>query len=133
MKTVEELRATMEQAHRELQDIEQAENEKRATALVGRAFKYRNSYSLPQSDANYWWMYAIVTGQDGGVPMGLTFQRDKDGLVTIEHDARVRAMWPGRESGWTECTHAEARHEWEKIQAQVRAAVDRAFLVSAVT
>jgi len=126
----DELRATIEAARAELYDLEMADKERDASALIGHAIKYRNNYSLPQSEADYWWMYAIVTEQRDGIPFGLTFQCDKDGEVTITHDSRVMALWPGCDSGWQECSFAEARQSWERIIRTVRAAADRAFLVS---
>lgn len=123
----------MEEAHRELMEIEHVENERLASSRIGRAYRYRNSYSLPQTDADYWWSYVIVTGQRDGMPIGFEFQSDKDGLVMIRDNERVMAMWPGHSDGWEECTHAEARAAWEKIKARTSAAADRVFLVSPTT
>lgn len=53
--------------------------------FVGKYFKYRNSYSLPQTPDDYWWLYSHVVGisKDGMMEV-TTFQNDKRGRIEIE-------------------------------------------------
>lgn len=62
-----------------IDEIQTAKAERVSAALVGRYFKYRNNYSCPESDEDYWWLYMKVTGFDGSRLSGYSFQRDSDG------------------------------------------------------
>jgi len=63
------------------QDIRQFENE----SLVGRSFKYRNSYSCPQEEKDYWMLYQRVLSLDhDGTPWGVTIQTDCYGKMECE-------------------------------------------------
>jgi hypothetical protein len=84
---------------RDAREREVAERTAEAMAFVGRCFRYRNCYSLPQGTEDYWYLYAIVQGADAGWCKGLTFQRDKDGRIEIRIDDTMR-IYPG--SGWEE-------------------------------
>jgi hypothetical protein len=68
-------------ARRELHDIEEAERAKKNSSLVGRCFKYRNSYSAPSKG---WWLYAEVIGVEGSHFRYLTFQECENGIITVE-------------------------------------------------
>lgn len=72
-------------ANDRLAEIQNAERYARNKALLGKAFKYRNSYSCPEKRGNYWWLYAKVVkvDQDGHL-MVFMFQTDKYGNVDIK-------------------------------------------------
>lgn len=70
---------------------------------VGRFFKYRNCYSCPVDESEYWWLYAQATvADDWGNLTGWGFQTDKDGKVEID---RQVTLYIG--NGWNEITAAE--------------------------
>lgn len=81
MATVEELRKVAQRAQDELWRIEKAERLAVSEKLVGKAFKYRNNYSVPERPSDYWWLYVLVTDVDksDGQPIVKEFQIDKYG------------------------------------------------------
>ncbi|MDB4892195.1 MAG: hypothetical protein JWL61_4050 [Gemmatimonadetes bacterium] len=69
-------------------DREQKEQARRVelSAYAGRFFKYRNCYSCPEKESDYWWLYRAITGlaDEGAYLNGWAFQRSVSGIVTIE-------------------------------------------------
>jgi hypothetical protein len=56
----------------------------------GRYFKYRNSFSCPEKESDYWWMYVRVDKVDNIHWMkGITFQTDRDGKISVEQDKSI--------------------------------------------
>lgn len=83
-----ELHDKIARANAELTRITTAENIASNSALVGKCYKYRNCYSSPQSEKDYWWMYSLVLGlNDRGMPEAFVFQKDTYGRITIEPKA----------------------------------------------
>lgn len=79
------LRQTISAARDNIHDYEAAEERKANAGLVGKHFRYRNCYSCPETDADYWWLYIKVTHLDeSGHPYGVSFQTDKCGKVEVE-------------------------------------------------
>lgn len=69
--------------------ITKFENEKLLPAFKdkyeGKYFKYKNCYSCPEKESDYWYMYIKITEVKQTYWMsGYTFQTDKDGKVLIE-------------------------------------------------
>jgi hypothetical protein len=54
--------------------------------LVGKCYRYKNCYSCPESEADYWWLYVKVLeiAPDGYVKAVL-FQIDKEGMANVKH------------------------------------------------
>lgn len=73
----------------ELWRIEAQEAEYHNRALIGKCFKYRNSYSCPQDDNDYWWMYCKVLGVKGTSLQVWRFQTDKYKKVDVEPDTML--------------------------------------------
>lgn len=72
-------------------------------ALVGKYFKYRNSYS----DGEWWWLYALVTGVDsGGRILTSQFQRTSMGHISLSADEYGGLLPDG---GWIEIGRDEFR------------------------
>jgi len=80
----DELRAQIASARSELNEIENSERQLANESLMGRYFKFRNSYSLPKTEADYWWLYAYIETVDDGVAQAIMFQTDRDGKIEIE-------------------------------------------------
>jgi len=75
----------MEAARLVLYRLEDEERTRKHGALVGRFFRYRNCYSCPEKESDYWWLYVAVTAMDEhGSLRVLKFQTDKEGKVSIE-------------------------------------------------
>ena len=64
--------------------IEQKQHANEARALLGRHFKYRNCYSCPEKECDYWYIFAkvIQVSPDGGV-VTLSFEVDSRGETKI--------------------------------------------------
>ena len=67
-------------ARKELNEIEEKENTKKNLPLVGRCFKFKNSYGSGDS----WWLYSEVLGIEGNYFKYLTFQECSGGKITVE-------------------------------------------------
>jgi hypothetical protein len=103
-----QLKALYDATRREIQQIEEAEDTKRHRALVGKCFKYRNCYSMPQKPSDYWWMYCRVDRVRGGAAYGLKFQTDSNGLMSISSERVSYAPAMAHEDGdYKQITKAE--------------------------
>lgn len=94
-----------------------AENQK----LVGRFYKYRNCYSCPETDADYWWLYVKVISADGHSLRIFQFQRDNDGRSNTEHANRFSNM-----HGYIEIDEAEYQAAWTDFWTKLIADEGRA-------
>lgn len=82
---IAELEAKMREIRGELNELTDARDASAAAALVGRTFRYRNCYSCPEDDADYWWLYTrILSSDEHGSLSILNFQTDKNGRAEIE-------------------------------------------------
>lgn len=86
MNRKEELEGIVFEARSELNEMQDQDRFDQNAKYVGRCYKYKNSYSCPQSDDDRWWLYAMVTqmGEHGSL-VGITFQDDKQGKLEFEH------------------------------------------------
>lgn len=86
MATKEELQAQAAAVRDALWKIEAAELAEAGKALVGKYFTYRNCYSCPKTEADYWPLYLRIDGCDkDGVLRGVSFQTDSNGDVRVEY------------------------------------------------
>lgn len=80
----EQLRHTIQRAHERLREIEDAEREDRNATLVGKYFRFRNSYSCPDTADDYWWLYLHITGiSENGWLEYWSFEQDSLGKTII--------------------------------------------------
>ena len=68
------------EARRELHDIEEKEATEKNLPLVGKCFKFRNSYGSGER----WWLYSRVVGVAGSYFKYLVFQECSLGKATVE-------------------------------------------------
>ena len=73
---------------------------------IGRHFKYRNSYSCPQKDTDYWWLYIRIIGVEDGSFVALKAQTDQYGRHTVQTDS-LPAVDGKPMEGWVEIDDAE--------------------------
>lgn len=110
----EKLQTIMCNARLKLMKIEERERIKEAKQHLGRFYKYRNCYSCPNGDSDYWWMFRKITGMDKyGNLTSLSFQKDKNGKLEIDTMKRSYI------TGWTEITKDEYYTAWEGFLAEI--------------
>jgi hypothetical protein len=115
MNRKDELKSIVEKARSELREIEEAESAKVNQALVGKFFKFRNSYSKPNE---YWWLYMAVTGlSDEGNPLTWNFSKDIYGKIEVEVD-QLRLLVS---SGYIEIKAKEFYRAYESLMAELNA------------
>lgn len=87
MKNKEDLINERRRLSDEIHKIENKERRDENAKLVGKFFKYRNNYSCPEKNSDYWFLYSTFTKQDSvGYLRELSFQTDKygDGSFKVE-------------------------------------------------
>jgi hypothetical protein len=83
----EELQKRIDDARTELFKITDAEKYENNIKLLNKCYKFRNSYSCPHNEEDYWWMYQKITSiNEYGNLKSFTFQTDKDGKIEIEQN-----------------------------------------------
>ena len=97
-----------------LRQVEDAERECEAVKLVGTYWKYRNCYSCPDKESDYWWLYVKVVKTDGrGHLTTFDFQTDKYGNVsTKQNDYQYVHLL---KSGYIASSEAEFTGAWNKM------------------
>ena len=79
-----ELKQTIQQAHKRLFALKKAECLKQNADVVGKCFRFRNSYSCPKTSADYWWLYIqVVAIDDDGDLVYWSFEQDQFDRVSI--------------------------------------------------
>jgi hypothetical protein len=110
------LAAKIEDARAEMYAIEDQENAVKRSALDGKCFKYRNCYSCPADDADYWWLYVRVK-LSGDKLVGLAFQRDRYGKCSVEQEPRMPQHFEG--AGYVQITYLEYAEAWNEFSSKV--------------
>lgn len=68
--------------YHEIKDFfEQEEIFPKRLAFVGKCFKYRNSYSCPQQESDYWWLWVKVIGVKDEHLIVLEASKDSSGKI----------------------------------------------------
>lgn len=101
MPSIEELRSQQRDIMRQLRDAEDLKRQAEMSAMVGRFFKHRNSYSCPEKSSDYWWLYGAYR-RIGKRVFSVRFQTDRDGKFEIEQREEIYPY-----SGWQEITRKE--------------------------
>lgn len=86
---LESLREKARAVQNRIWKAEAAERYEKAKGLLGKCFRYRNSYSCPEGEKDRWWLYMRVTEvtKDGWLTV-FSFQTDKDGAIEIVPEKR---------------------------------------------
>jgi hypothetical protein len=101
----ESLERQMRKLRRELNAIEERENEEKFGGLVGKCFTYRNCYSCPEKPSDYWQSYCRVSSITGAYATVMEFEIDKEGMIRIHPERCMPANMLG--SSWKEITRAQ--------------------------
>lgn len=100
-------------------EIQEKENSKRNKALkefVGKCYKYRNCYSCPQEEKDYWWMYICVKDIKDGYLVCQTFQKDSDGKIIINLNEKISSV----SDKHILCGKATFNLELEKMMVEIK-------------
>lgn len=73
----------------ELQKVDDRRVAKKNKKVLGKFFRVRNSYSCPQSEADYWYEYVMPIRQASSMLYGLKFSTDSHGEITICPDTHI--------------------------------------------
>src|SRR5690606_37177341 len=81
----------MDELRAQLDQIEHTKRLADSTIRLGRMYRYRNSYSCPQSEDDYWWTYRkVLSVDDDGYCRCLEFHIDRDGKASIHMETAFR-------------------------------------------
>jgi len=117
MPTLEVLRKQARDAGEAISKIETEKRRKAHAKLVGRSYRYRNSYSCPEKPSDYWWMYTKVTSMDDdGYLRGLQFQVDRDGNIMIEF---AHYLYHHLNGGYEPIKTVEFDRAWEAMVEKI--------------
>lgn len=118
--TPEQLAKIARDATDKLRAIEIADRVNRNKPLLGRTFKYRNSYSCPDKASDYWWMYVKITGlSDDGVLVATSFQTCKYRRFSIEPDLRIHNI----DAGYVAIRPSEFAAAWQSAKRKLDAMI----------
>ena len=81
MSTEKQLVREIGKLQKELNAIRQDKENKKNSRLIGKCFKYENSYS--GLDAKTWWFYIQMNKIEDGSLVGTSFQHDEYGEISI--------------------------------------------------
>lgn len=115
-----ELEQTLDNVKQLLHELRIDARQEENSQYVNCCFRYRNNFSSPQSDADYWFVWSMVTGlDDDGNMVGIRFQSDKNGTIKIEQGrinqvtlgeiAIVKEFWLAWKEMQTQLTRLEAQ------------------------
>lgn len=86
-KTIEQLKADQQKASNAIWELEAERRRTENGPLVGKFFKTRNNYSVPDKRADYWWLYAKVTKMDRSGHLSIVqFEIDKYENLSVRRD-----------------------------------------------
>jgi hypothetical protein len=125
-KSIESLREQRAEIQAAIDRIEAVDRFKESTKLIGKCFRYRNCYSCPKTDQDYWWLYTRVTAcaKDGWL-VTFNFQVDQHGDIWIEPQKRRYANSLGEPISLKQFQHA-----WRVVARMIN---DRAQAAKAVS
>ena len=104
------LEAKMREAREELSAIRSEKAEKRNKKLLGKCFKFRNSYG---GNDDGWWLYSIVTKATASLEV-FKFQTDCNGAIEIESDR----YWYAHD-GYAPISREEFDTAWAKLVEEI--------------
>lgn len=101
----------------EVQKREELKRERFLKEFIGKYYKYKNSYSCPQEEKDYWWLYIhIIEVKDGWLRV-FEFQKDQYGKIIIEDNATMSSPTP--DDKYIECTVEEFYREWQNMMDNI--------------
>jgi hypothetical protein len=101
-------------ARAKLDEAESAERDKINARLIGRCFRYQNSYG---GDKEKWWLYMRVTRVDDGSLRAMRFEEDCYGRVNVDPNAWI--MHGEISYGWKPISRSDFDMAWIDIIAKL--------------
>lgn len=89
--------------------------EKNLKGFVGKCYKYKNCYSCPQEEKDYWWLYIRVKEVKDGCLVCQTFQKDSYGKIIIYLEDTLNNI----SDCYLLCSEATFTLELEKIMIEI--------------
>jgi hypothetical protein len=74
----------LQKLQREIYEEVTKKETERAKKLIGKCFKFRNSYSCPDGDKDKWWYYIRVIDAQEGRCICVSHEIDKNGDVSVK-------------------------------------------------
>jgi hypothetical protein len=99
----------------EIHKREELKKEKALKEFVGKCYKYKNCYSCPDSEEDYWWLFIYVKDVKDGCLVCQTFQKDKYGKIMIDLNDRICSI----NNNYLLCGKATFNLELEKIMVEI--------------
>lgn len=113
-KTREELQTEIELLRRKVDEIDMKERDAENAVLVGRYFKYQNTFDGDQ----HWWQYSRVTHTDQyGYPVAIHFERVFGGSHFIIQEEPIFYKLEGHE----EISRGEYEDAWKAFIVELNA------------
>lgn len=110
MPELEELQAKRAEIQSRIWEIERAENEAACRELIGKCFRFCNSYG----SGDDWWLYVKIIDVEDGNLIAHRFETCSHG--TMQAQPRT-ALWPHNlESGYTEIDASEFNAAWVEFK-----------------
>lgn len=121
MNLKDELNKIIDEAREELKRIDDAENLEKGFAFVGKFFKYKNSYSCPKTEADYWWLYLAVIAVEKGSLITRQFEVDCNGKAEVWVETSIGI---GFSEGYQEITKDEYLAAWLDVRNRLNTVAD---------
>lgn len=118
--TKDELLAKIKPLQVQLNRIEGAERRAANEPLVGRCFKYRNSYSCPEKPSDYWPLYMRVDRADDTGIWCTEFQIDLYGRAEAQKGKHYYRLM----DDFQEISGAQFARAWDTFKAKVARMMD---------
>lgn len=108
-KQYDELRQDLQGVADKLNDYKKERLEAENENLLWRCYAFRNSYSLPQDESDYWYTYCQVVGLSGDMVEVNKFELDKYGNPSITTDIQRLT------NDWKQIGYMEMCEAWDKF------------------
>jgi len=99
----------------EIQKREELKKEKVLKEFIGKYYKYKNSYSCPESATDYWWLYVRVKEIKDYHLVCQTFQKDKYGKIMIDLNYEMHSI----DNNYILCSKEEFDSLFETIMIEI--------------
>ena len=115
MSDITKLQAAARKANRALHRAQEQRAAKLNAAMVGKCFRYKNSYG-PKEPGDYFWFYLRVLSTDGFGVRCHTFQTDNDGRIEIQWNNHRSSYQGALNGGYEPISQAQFDKAWQELK-----------------